>query len=61
MNKVEELIYDLVLEIGFSLNNLKFIWDNIENMSKGFVVDILAENVNIHANFNLLIDFLPIV
>ena len=61
MNEVEESIYDLVLETGFSLNNLKYIWDNIENMSKGFVVDILAENVNIHTNFNLLIDFLPIV
>jgi hypothetical protein len=30
-------------------------------MSKGFVVDILAENVNIYTNFNLLIEFLPIV
>jgi hypothetical protein len=61
MNKAEESIYDLVLETGLSSSNLKFIKANIENISKSFVVDILAENVNIYTNFNLLIEFLPIV
>ncbi|MHA1551165.1 MAG: hypothetical protein ACTSUP_03375 [Candidatus Heimdallarchaeaceae archaeon] len=61
MNDAEESIYDLVLETGLSSNNLKFIRDNIENISKSFIVDILAENVNIYTDLNLLIEFLPIV
>ncbi len=61
MNKIEESIYDLILETGLSSNNLIFLRENIENISKGFIVDILAENVNIYTNFNLLIEFLPII
>ncbi len=61
MNKIEVSIYDLILETGLSSSNLKFLRDNIENVSKGFIVDILAENVNIYTDFNLLIEFLPIV
>lgn len=61
MNELEESIYDLVLETGLSSKNVKFIRDNIENVSKSFIVDILAENVNIYTDLNLLIEFLPIV
>ena len=61
MNELEESIYDLVLETGLSSNNVNFIRDNIENVSKSFIVDILAENVNIYIDLNLLIEFLPIV
>jgi len=61
MNEIEESIYDLVLETGLSSSNIKFIRDNTVNISKSFLVDILVENVNIYTNFNLLIEFLPLV
>ncbi|MHA1346700.1 MAG: hypothetical protein ACTSVO_04445 [Candidatus Heimdallarchaeaceae archaeon] len=61
MTEVEESIYDIVLETGLSTKNLNFLRSNIDNVSKGFVVDILAENVNIYTDLNLLVEFLPII
>ncbi len=59
MIDVEDRIFDYILENGLSSSSVKLIKENLPNISSSFLTDILVENINIHLQYKLLIEFLP--
>ncbi len=58
MLDIEDEIYDQVFENGFSSNSLSLIRENINKITAEFLTDILAENINVHTQYKILIEFL---
>ena len=58
MNKLEESIYDQVYENGFSSRTLQEIRENLNQISSEFLTDLLVENINVHTQYKVLIEFL---
>lgn len=61
MNKIEEEIYELILEKGLSSSTVRTIRKGLEQLSPVFLTDVIAENVNIYTNLDTLIEFLPYI
>ena len=59
MNEIEDRIYDYILKYGLSSSSVTLIKDNMDNISSTFLTDMLVENVNLHIEYKLLLDFLP--
>ncbi|MHA2357322.1 MAG: hypothetical protein ACXABK_00950 [Candidatus Heimdallarchaeaceae archaeon] len=59
MREIEEKIIDEVYEAGLSSKVQGLLKENVTELSSEFLTDILAENANLHADYNLLAEFLP--
>ena len=58
MLDLEDEIYDQIYENGFSSKSLLLIRENLDKISAEFLTDILVENINIHTQYKVLIEFL---
>ena len=59
MSEIEEALLEIVFEQGISSKALRMIRENLSSISPEFLTDILAENVSLYSNYQLLIEFLP--
>jgi len=58
MLDLEDEIYNQIYENGFSSKSLLLIRENSSKISTEFLTDILVENINIHTQYKILIEFL---
>lgn len=58
MIDIEDEIYDQVYENGLSSKSLLLVRDNLSQLSAEFLTDLLVDNVNIHTQYSILIEFL---
>lgn len=58
MIDIEDEIYDQVYENGLSSKSLLLVRDNLSQISAEFLTDLLVDNVNIHTQYSILIEFL---
>ena len=61
MNDTEEKIYNLIINNGLSSSTIVAIKENLTLLTSNFLTEIITDNVNIYTNFQILIEFLPIV
>lgn len=59
MKETEDRIYDYVIDNGLSSSSVNLIKENISSVSSTFLADILVENINLHLEYKLLLEFLP--
>jgi hypothetical protein len=58
MYNLEDEIYDQIYDYGFSSKSLQLIKANLDDITPEFLTDILVENINIHTQYKILIEYI---